>query len=109
MKRLSEDVVESTRTRHWDKEYHQLREEFNRGTFITQYVDTKLNAADILTKSVDVTTHMRHTNEMCGHDWNADEDEDYQKTLPKERRSNFAHAQTVPVETLISAQEGERT
>ena len=31
-KRLSEDVVESTRTRHWDKEYHQIREEFERRT-----------------------------------------------------------------------------
>jgi hypothetical protein len=29
---------------------------------ITQYIDTKLNAADILTKSVDVAAHERHTD-----------------------------------------------
>ena len=80
--------MESTRTRHWDKEYHQLREEFNRGTYITQYVDSKLNAADILTKSVDATTHARHTYEMCGVDWNADKDLEYQQSLHVERRSN---------------------
>ena len=89
VKRLSEDVVESSRTRHWDKEFHQLREEFNRGTMITQYIDTKLNAADILTKSVDVATHERHTDTMCGLDWEADRDQSYQKTLPSDRRSSF--------------------
>jgi hypothetical protein len=89
VKRLSEDVVESSRTRHWDKEFHQLREEFNRGTMITQYIDTKLNAADILTKSVDVATHERHTDTMCGLDWEADRDQQYQQTLPPDRRSNF--------------------
>ena len=36
-KRLSEDVVESIRTRHWDKEYHQIREEFERGTILVTY------------------------------------------------------------------------
>ena len=89
MKRLSEDVVESSRTRHWDKEFHQLREKFNRGTMITQYIDTKLNAADILTKSVDVATHERHTDTMCGLDWEADRDQSYQQTLPLDRRSSF--------------------
>ena len=80
----AEDVVESSRTRHWDKDFHQLREEFNRGTMIAQYIDTKLNAADILTKSVDVATHERHTATMSGLDWEADRDQSYQQTLPPE-------------------------
>ena len=52
VKKLSEDVVESTRTRHWDKEYHQLREEFERQTMRAEYVDTKENATDVLTKGL---------------------------------------------------------
>ena len=50
VKRLSEDVVDSTRTRHWDKEYHQIREEFERETIVVEYVNTFLNLADCLTK-----------------------------------------------------------
>ena len=80
-KRLSEDVVESTRTRHWDKEYHQIREEFERGTIIVEYCDTNLNAADVLTKSLSEPVHSRHTNVLCGLDWNADEDKTYQQQL----------------------------
>ena len=64
--RLSEDVVESTRTRHWDKEYHQIREEFERGTIIVEYCDTNLNAADVLTKSLSEPVNTRHTNVLCG-------------------------------------------
>ena len=88
-KRLSEDVVESTRTRHWDKEYHQIREEFERGTIIVEYCDTNLNAADVLTKSLSEPIHTRHTNVLCGLNWDADRDLEYQRKLPADRRSTF--------------------
>jgi hypothetical protein len=90
VQRLSEDVVESSRTRHWDKEWHQLREEFDRGTMRTVYVDTKLNAADVLSKSLATADHQRHTDTLCGQDWNADEDLIYQMSLPIDRRSEYA-------------------
>ena len=89
-KRLSEDVVESTRTRHWDKEYHQIREEFERGTIQVIYCDTNLNAADVLTKGLSEPVHARHTNVLCGLEWNADEDPIYQNTLPEDRQSTWA-------------------
>ena len=89
-KRLSEDVVESTRTRHWDKEYHQIREEFERGTILVKYCDTTLNAADVLTKALSEPIHNRHTDVLCGVDWNADEDSEYQGKLKPERRSAWA-------------------
>ena len=92
-KRLSEDVVESTRTRHWDKEYHQIREEFERGTIIVEYCDTNLNAADVLTKSLSEPVHSRHTDILCGVDWNADEDKRYQ-SLPRDRMSKWGKNQT---------------
>ena len=88
-KRLSEDVVESTRTRHWDKEYHQIREEFERGTIIVEYCDTNLNAADVLTKSLSEPVHTRHTNILCGIHWDADKDAEYQSKLPVDRMSSF--------------------
>ena len=88
-KRLSEDVVESTRTRHWDKEYHQIREEFERGTILVTYCDTTLNAADVLTKALSEPIHNRHTNVLCGLDWDADHDIVYQRSLPKDRRSSW--------------------
>jgi hypothetical protein len=90
VKRLSEDVVESTRTRHWDKEWHQIREEFDRGTMKTVYVDTALNHSDVLTKSLNIKLHNFHTDNICGKDWNADEDMNYQMRLPVDRRSEFA-------------------
>jgi hypothetical protein len=89
-KRLSEDVVESTtRTRHWDKEYHQIREEFERGTILVTYCDTNLNAADVLTKALSDPVHNRHTNVLCGLDWDADHDIVYQQSLPTDRRSSW--------------------
>ena len=88
-KHLSEDVVESTRTRHWDKEYHQIREEFERGTILVAYCDTTLNAADVLTKALSEPIHNRHTNVLCGLDWDADHDIVYQRSLPKDRRSSW--------------------
>ena len=92
-KRLSEDVVESTRTRHWDKEYHQIREEFERGTIIVEYCDTNLNAADVLTKSLSEPIHSKHTDILCGIDWNADEDRGYQMRLPESRKSEWGKKQ----------------
>ena len=85
-KRISEDVVESTRTRHWDKEYHQIRSEFERGTIMVKYCDTALNAADVLTKSLARVLHERHTDKLCGLDWDADHDAEYQLGLPEDRR-----------------------
>ena len=84
-KRLREDVVESTRTRHWDKEYHQIREEFERGTILVTYGGTTLNAADVLTKVLSEPIHNRHTFVLCGLDWDADHDLVYQKFLPTDR------------------------
>ena len=105
VQRLSEDVVESSRTRHWDKEWHQLREEFDRGTMRTEYVDTKLNAADVLSKSLATADHQRHTDTLCGKDWNADEDMDYQLSLPEDRRSEFAAIHT---ETKSKVTQGKK-
>jgi hypothetical protein len=90
VKRLSEDVVESTRTRHWDKEYHQLREEFERQTMRAEYIDTKENAADVLTKGLGTDAHRKHTNTLSGLDWNADQDIVYQESLAPEQRSEYA-------------------
>jgi hypothetical protein len=90
VKRLSEDVVESTRTRHWDKEYHQLREEFERQTMRAEYIDTKENAADVLTKGLGTDSHRKHTDTLSGLDWNADQDLIYQENLAPEQRSEYA-------------------
>ena len=68
VKRLSEDVVDSTRTRHWDKEYHQIREEFERETIVMEYVNISLNSADCLTKSLCERLHRLHTDILCGLD-----------------------------------------
>ena len=90
VKRLSEDVVESTRTRHWDKEYHQLREEFERQTMRAEYIDTKENAADVLTKGLGTDAHRKHTDTLSGLDWNADQGIIYQESLAPEQRSEYA-------------------
>ena len=81
VKRLSEDAVDSRRTRHWNKEHLRLREELDRGITISQYASTKLNAADILKKSVDVTSHESHKDILCGLDWETDRDKAYRKSL----------------------------
>jgi len=87
VKRLSEDVVDSTRTRHWDKEYHQIREEFERETIIVEYVNTSLNSADCLTKSLCERLHRLHTDVLCGLDWDADNDPEYQQEMMKDQTS----------------------
>jgi hypothetical protein len=87
VKRLSEDVVDSTRTRHWDKEYHQIREEFERETIVVEYVNTSLNSADCLTKSLCERLHRLHTDTLCGLDWDADDDLEYQQELTEDQRS----------------------
>jgi hypothetical protein len=90
VQRLSEDVVDSTRTRHWDKEYHQIREEFERETIVVEYVNTSLNSADCLTKSLCERLHRLHTDVLCGLDWNADDDPEYQEELIKDQRSEVS-------------------
>jgi len=89
VKRLSEDVVESTRTRHWDKEYHQIREEFERQTIKVEYVNSSENTADVLTKSLSEPLHLKHTDNLCGVDWDADHDQAYQSKLPEAQQSDF--------------------
>ena len=106
VKRLSEDVVESTRTRHWDKEYHQLREEFERETMKVEYVDTRLNASDCLTKSLCVELHQKHTTVLCGKDWHADSDLEYQQQLSPDQRSPYGKEHVLESgTTLISKSE----
>jgi hypothetical protein len=87
VKRLSEDVVDSTRTRHWDKEYHQIREEFERETIVVEYVNTSPNSTDCLTKSLCERLHRLHTDILCGLDWDADGDLEYQQELTEDQRS----------------------
>ena len=53
------------------------------------YCDTTLNAADVLTKALSEPIHNRHTNVLCGLDWDADHDLVYQKSLLKNRRSSW--------------------
>ena len=53
---------------------------------MVKYCDTALNAADVLTKSLARVLHERHTDKLCGLDWDADHDADYQLGLPEDRR-----------------------
>ena len=69
VQRMSEDVIDSSKNRHWDKEYHQLRAEFTRGTFKTVFVPTLEQSADILTKSVDKRSLNKHMDILMGLDW----------------------------------------
>jgi len=107
VKRLSEDVVESTRTRHWDKEYHQIREEFERETIVVEYVNTSLNSADCPTKSLCERLHRLHTDILCGLDWGADGDLKYQQELMKDQRSEVFERRKamLDLEHLSEAQE----
>ena len=107
VKRLSEDVVDSTRTRHWDKEYHQIREEFERETIIVEYVNTSLNSADCLTKSLCERLHRLHTDVLCGLDWDADNDPEYQQEMMKDQTSEVSASRKamLDLERLSEARE----
>ena len=55
-----------------------------------EYIDTKENAADVLTKGLGTDSHRKHTDTLSGLDWNADQDLIYQESLAPEQRSEYA-------------------
>jgi hypothetical protein len=55
-----------------------------------EYIDTKENAADVLTKGLGTDPHRKHTDTLSGLDWNADQDIIYQESLAPEQRSEYA-------------------
>ena len=55
-----------------------------------EYIDTNANAADVLTKGLSTDAHQRHTDTLCGLDWDADQDLIYQQQLAPEQRSEYA-------------------
>jgi hypothetical protein len=52
-----------------------------------EYVNTSLNSADCLTKSLCERLHRLHTFTLCGLDWDADCDFEYQQELTEDQRS----------------------
>ena len=50
-----------------------------------EYVDTKENAADVLTKGLGTDAHRKHTDTLSGLDWNADQDIIYKESLAPEQ------------------------
>ena len=102
VKRLSEDVVESTRTRYWDKEYHQIREEFERETIVVEYVNTFINSADCLTKSLCERLHRLHTDTLCSNDL------EYQQELTEDQRSGAFESRKTMLDLEHQSELGER-
>ena len=52
-----------------------------------EYINTSLNSADCLTKSLCERLHRLHTDTLCGLDWDADDDLEYQQELTEDQRS----------------------
>ena len=52
-----------------------------------EYVSTSLNSADCLTKAACERLHRLHTGTLCGLDWDADHDSEYQQELAEDQRS----------------------
>ena len=71
---------------------NQIREEFERQTIVVEYVNTCLNLADCLTKMVCERLHRLHTDTLCGLNWDADNDPEYQQELAEDRRSSAFQA-----------------
>ena len=60
------------RVKHLDARHHFLRFQTTEGKCTLEYVDTKENVADILTKPLPRETHLRHTARLVW--WNSNMD-----------------------------------
>lgn len=68
-KRLIEDPLSSSRTKHIDIIYHHVRERVSTGQMRFQNVPTKDNVADILTKPLRENLFLRLRDKLGVHAW----------------------------------------
>lgn len=63
---LSKNPIAHGRSKHMDIKLHFIREVVNQGIIQVEYIPTKENIADALTKSLPVPTHARFTKYLLG-------------------------------------------
>lgn len=63
---LSKDLKSCQRSRHIARRYLYARELVEQGEIVVKYIRTDANHADVLTKSLDATTHKRHVEALMG-------------------------------------------
>ena len=63
---LGKDAKSCQRSRHIERRYLKLREWVAMGEIRLEYVETKLNPADLLTKALDAVTFRRHASTLFG-------------------------------------------
>ena len=63
---LSRDMKSCQRSRHIERRYLKVRELVALGEIDVQFVDTKSNSSDCLTKPLDVQEFLRHTRALMG-------------------------------------------
>jgi hypothetical protein len=62
--RMAENLVEHSRTKHIDIQYHFLRDHQQRGDIEIAYINIKDQLADIFTKPLDEKTFSKLRNEL---------------------------------------------
>jgi hypothetical protein len=62
--RMADNLIEHSRTKHIDIQYHFLRDHQQKGDIEIAYVSTKEQLADIFTKPLDEKTFSKLRNEL---------------------------------------------
>ena len=63
---LARDRRSCHRSRHVDRRYFKVRELMSEGAVVVEHIDTKLNTADLLTKSLPSDAFTRHRATALG-------------------------------------------